>query len=272
MYFELKLIINDAEKRFIMTIEIENIKINYEIDGQGENILILHGWGGCIDSMRPVINHLKKNYRVISLDFPGHGKSSTPDSPWGVPEYTDCLIKFLETLKIEKTSIIAHSFGGRVTILLASEHPEMVEKIVLVDSGGIRPKRSMKYYFKVYSYKLVKNLIKLFVWNKQAYERMLDKARNKYGSSDYKQLNEIMRNSFVRIVNQDLKPFLKNIKAPSLLIWGEKDADTPVYMGKIMEKGIEDAGLVILKGAGHFSYLDKSGEFNKILDSFLEAK
>jgi len=253
-----------------MIIEIENTKINYEIEGEGDNILILHGWGGCIDSMRPVINHLKNRFRVISLDFPGHGKSSVPDTPWGVPEYTDCLIKFLKSLNIEKTSIIAHSFGGRVTIVLSSEHPEMVEKVVLVDSGGIRPKRKLKYYFRIYSYKLVKNLLGFFVWNKQTYERILDKSRKKYGSSDYSKLSESMRVSFIKIVNQDLRQFLKNIKSSTLLIWGENDSDTPVYMGKIMEKEISDAGLVILKGAGHFSYLDKSGDFNKIIDNFLE--
>ncbi|MGE5474707.1 MAG: alpha/beta fold hydrolase [Ignavibacteriales bacterium] len=254
-----------------MIIEIENVKINYEIEGEGENMLILHGWGGCINSMRPVINHLKSRFRVISLDFPGHGKSSIPDSPWGVPEYTDCLIKFLQALKIEKTSIIAHSFGGRATIILASEHPEMIDKIVLVDSGGIKPKRRLKYYIKVYSYKFVKTLIKLFVRNKQAYENILNKARSKYGSADYKELSENMRGSFIKIVNQDLKIFLKNIKSPTLIIWGENDTDTPIYMGKIMEREINDSGLVILKNAGHFSYLDKSGEFNKIIDSFFGA-
>ncbi|MGE5330036.1 MAG: alpha/beta fold hydrolase [Deltaproteobacteria bacterium] len=252
-----------------MIIEINNTKINYEIQGEGENILILHGWGGCIDSMRPVINNLKNHFRVISLDFPGHGRSSVPESPWGVPEYANCLLKFMQALKIEKTNIIAHSFGGRVTIVLASDHPEMVGKIILVDAGGIRPKRKIKYYLKVYTYKLIKNSLKLFIRNKQSYERIIEKARKKFGSSDYKQLDGIMRSSFVKTVNQDLKPLLKYIKASTLLIWGENDTDTPVYMGRIMEKEIPDAGLVVLKGAGHFSYLDKSGEFNKIIDNFL---
>jgi len=252
-----------------MIIEIENSTINYEIEGQGENILILHGWGGCIDSMRPIINHLKNKFRVISLDFAGHGKSSIPNIPWGVPEYTDCLIKFLKSLNIKKTSIIAHSFGGRVAIILASEHPELIEKIVLVDSAGIPPIREINYHIKVGAFKLLKRIVRLFVWEEKSYNKIIDKARIRFGSSDYNQLSQNMKGTFVKVVNQDLKPFLKNIKSPVLLVWGENDTDTPVYMGKIMEKEISDAGLVILKGAGHFSYLDKSYEFNKIIDNFL---
>lgn len=253
-----------------MEIQIDNIKINYEIEGQGSDILVLHGWGGCIDSMRPVINHLKNNFRVISLDFPGHGKSSYPDTGWGVPEYTGSLRKFLENIGIEKASIIAHSFGGRVTILLSSQNPEMVDKIVLVDSGGLIKKRTLKYYSKVYTFKFIKNFLKLFLSKTKFYESLMEKARNRFGSSDYKQLTPNMRASFSKIVNQDLKPYLSSIKASVLLIWGENDADTPVYMGKIMEKEIPDAGLVVLKNAGHFSYLDKHYEFNKIVDSFFE--
>lgn len=255
-----------------MIIEIGNTKINYEIQGEGENILILHGWGGCIDSMRPVINHLKSRFRIISLDFPGHGKSSIPDSPWGVPEYTDCLYKFLKTLNIETISIISHSFGGRVTILLSSQYPEMVEKIVLIDSAGVPPIRGVSYHIRVCTFKLFKKVVKLFVWKENSYNKIIDKARKRFGSSDYNQLPQNMKGTFVKVVNQDLKPFLKNIQSPALLIWGENDKDTPVYMGKIMENEIPDAGLVILKGAGHFSYLDKGGEFNKIIDSFFGAK
>lgn len=255
-----------------MVTEIKGIKINYEITGQGENILVLHGWGGCIDSMRPIINHLSSRFRVISLDFPGHGESGYPDTIWGVPEYTDLLYQFLRLLEIEKTNIIAHSFGGRVSIMLSSLYPGLVEKVVLVDSGGIKPKRGIKYYFKVYSFKLIKNSLKVIFFNSPIYEKILNKVRRKFGSSDYQKLSDNMRGTFIKIVNHDLKAYLKNIQSPTLLIWGENDKDTPVYMARIMEKEIKDCGLVILKDAGHFSYLDKSREFLAIIDSFLGGK
>lgn len=256
-----------------MEIEIQDIKTNYEIVGQGDNVLVLHGWGGCIDSMRPVIDHLKRRFTVVSLDFPGHGKSGFPKDGWGVPEYTHYLYRFLKSINVEKTHIIAHSFGGRVSIMLSSIWPEMVGKMVLVDSGGIKPKRKLRYYIKVYTFKLIKFLLRLALFsNPSTYERILGKVRKRFGSSDYRQLPDNMRATFVKIVNLDLRCYLKNIKSPTLLVWGEKDQDTPVYMGKTMEKEIEESGLIILKGAGHFSYLDNSREFNIIIGNFLGGK
>ena len=249
-----------------MDININGVKINYEIVGQGQNVLVLHGWGGCINSMRPVINHLKDRFKVISLDFPGHGKSDYPDSAWGVPEYMELLYKFLKTLNLEKVHIIAHSFGGRVSIMLSSLYPEMVGKLILVDSAGIR---TIEDYFRVYKYKLIKNTLRVLLFNSEFYEKVIKKIRSKVGSSDYQKLPDNMRATFVKIVNQDLRAYLKSIQSPTLLIWGEKDEATPVYMGKIMKKKIKDSGLVVLKDAGHFSYLDKSREFNAIIDSFL---
>ena len=252
-----------------MKIEVNNIKINYEVSGQGENILVLHGWGGCIASVKPIINHLTKRFRVISIDFPGHGTSDYPDGVWGVPEYTGLLYKFLQLLKIEKTHIIAHSFGGRVSILLSTEYPELVENMILIDSGGIKPKRGFKYYWKVYSYKFIKNILKVIFLNSKLYDKMLEKVRKNFGSSDYQQLPDNMKATFVKIVNQDLTTYLKDIKSSTLLIWGNNDKDTPVYMGKIMEREIRGRALIILKDAGHFSYLDKTREFLAIADSFL---
>ena len=74
-----------------------------------------------------------------------------------------------------------------------------------------------------------------------------------------------MRGTFVNVVNQDLKEYLKDIRSSSLMIYGENDTDTPVYFGQTMEKLIPDGGLVVLKNAGHFSYLDQFGQFIKIV-------
>lgn len=255
-----------------MDIILNGLKLNYEIEGQGENLLVLHGWGGCIDSVRPIINHYKDRFKVISIDFPGHGKSECPSTAWGVEDYMNFLNQFLNSQSIDKTHIISHSFGGRVSILLSSKNPSLVSKMVLVDSGGIRPKRNIKYYLKVYTYKFLKQFLKIILFNSSTYENVLKTTRKKFGSSDYQKLNDNMRSSFIKIVNQDLTPYLKEIKCETLLVWGENDYDTPLYMAKKMNKEIENSGLVILNDAGHFSYLDKSYQFNLIVDSFLEGK
>ena len=91
------------------------------------------------------------------------------------------------------------------------------------------------------------------------------------GSADYQQLSGVMRQVFVRVVNQDLTPYLPKIQAPSLLIYGADDQDTPVRYGKIMEKKIPNAGLVVLENAGHFSYLDQFPRYISIVKVFLEV-
>lgn len=231
--------------------------------------MLLHGWGGCIGSFAPVANHLAANHKVISIDFPGHGQSDEPPVPWSVSEYADLTVKLIDELKISPCSIVGHSFGGRVAILLSSTHPQYVDKIVLCDSAGLIPKRSMKYYVKVYAYKFAKKLSKIAFINKLF---NIDSYVKKSGSSDYKKLSDRMRATFVRVVNQNLREYLKHIKAPTLLVWGSEDRDTPLYFAEIMEKEIPDAGLVVFEGASHFSYLDDLPRFNTILSVFLGGK
>ena len=254
-----------------MEINIDGIKINYEQHGLGEDVLVLHGWGASIQTMRPVIDALKDSCRVTAIDFPGFGSSGTPPESFGVAEYTRITRLFMEQLEIKKAHIICHSFGGRVTILLAAEHPGMVGKIVFTDAAGLRKPRTVKYYIRTYSYKLAKRLSRGRVVKKLLLLLHIDveKRVSIAGSADYRALPNCMRRVFVRVVNQDLKKYLKHIKSPSLLIWGENDTDTPVSFARIMEKEIPDAGLVVLPGAGHYAFLDCFAHYITIVKTFL---
>lgn len=252
--------------------EIRGIQINYEVSGAGAPLLFLHGWGGCINSFLPVIQEMSKYRTVYALDFPGFGQSETPKEPMGVPEYTEVTAAFIREMGIEGADIINHSFGGRVSILLAAQYPELVGKIIFTDAAGVRPRRTIKYYCKVLFFKLCKKAAK----NRAATALFrffgvdVQKRVKNSGSADYRALkSEVMRATFVRVVNQDLTPYLSKIKAPSLLVYGRQDEDTPLKVAKIMEKKIPDAGLVVLENAGHFSYLDQYAQYIKIVKVFL---
>lgn len=253
-----------------MKVEIDGQQLHYEEFGSGPNVLLLHGWGARIESWGAVPHLLSAKYRVIALDFPGFGQSPAPAEPWTVDRYTDCTLALMEHLHIQKTHIICHSFGGRVSIKFYNKRPDLVDKMVFTDAAGILPKRGMDYYRKVYSYKLGKKLA-----GNDAVKKMLkgvgvdvEKKIQSAGSSDYRQLPESMRKTFVHVVNEDLTPLLENIHCPTLLVWGENDQDTPLYMAKIMEEKIKDSGLVIFPGSGHFSYLDDIPRYVKICDVF----
>ncbi len=253
-----------------MIIEINGIKINYEQHGQGADVLVLHGWGASIQTMRPVIDALTSRYRVTALDFPGFGGSDAPPDTYGVQEYTDLTYRFMQEAGIEKAHIICHSFGGRVTIILAAQHPEAVDKIVFTDAAGLRKRRTFQQTIKVYSFKTAKRISKGRIMKHvlKALGIDVDERVKNAGSADYRALNDHMRKVFVRVVNQDLIGYLPQIKSPSLLIWGENDMDTPLEFGKTMEKMIPDAGLVVFEGAGHYSFLDCFSRYIGIVTTF----
>ena len=144
------------------------------------------------------------------------------------------------------------------------------DKIILVDSAGIKPKRGLDYYFKAYSYKLAKKAINMVFSKEKATKLIADMRKNK-GSTDYNNASENLKKTFINVVNEDLRCHLPNIKAPTLLIWGEKDMDTPLRDAKIIEKLVPDAGLVVFKGAGHYSYLENLRDFIVITTNFIEG-
>jgi len=174
---------------------------------------------------------------------------------------------FVKQLGIEKPILLGHSFGGRISILYASRNE--VDKVVLVDAAGVKPKRTVKYYYKVYSFKMAKRLAYIFL-NKDKAEKVINKWRGKAGSSDYSQASAKMRAIMSRIVNQDLCKFMPKIKAPTLLIWGENDKATPISDAKKNgKKLIPDAGLVSFPGAGHYSFIDNPYQSCAVLRSFI---
>lgn len=254
-----------------MKIDIDDIGVNYICEGEGENILIVHGWGANIDTVMPIFNHLKDRFKVYAIDLPGHGKSDQPKDVWNSYDFADITKKFIDAMNMKEVILIGHSHGGRVSIILANKYHELIKKMILVDSAGLIPKRTIKYYSKVYTFKTLKFLYNnMFFWT-DSKERM-EKFYKKFGSTDYREASGIMRKIMVRVVNDNLRPLLGGIKASTLLIWGRDDDATPLYMGEIMEKEIKGSGLVVLDNAGHYSYLDQYSRFKVIIDSFLSSK
>ncbi|MDE6479724.1 MAG: alpha/beta hydrolase [Muribaculaceae bacterium] len=249
------------------TIDIDGVKLHYRDSGE-ENlrpVILMHGWGCNVDTVASIENIFKGKMRVINVDLPGHGKSTEPPSVWGVEDFTAMMEKFITMLGLEKPSLIGHSFGGRISILLSSRGD--VDKVLLVDSAGIKPKRSLSYYWKVYSFKAMKNTVMLLCGKKKGAE-IVDRLRGKKGSADYRNSSPKMRAIMSKCVNEDLKYAMPSIKAPVLLVWGEDDTATPLSDAQTMKKLIPDAGLVSFPGCGHYSFLDNPFGFKAVVSSF----
>jgi pimeloyl-ACP methyl ester carboxylesterase len=252
-----------------LVIDINHVKVNYLESGQGNPVVLLHGWGANLKTMEVVHNYLKNHCKVYSIDLPGFGQSGEPPFPWSLSDYADLVEQFLKQMRIKSPILIGHSFGGRIIIKLAGEKQLPINKIILVDSAGVKPKRTLKYYYKVYTFKLVKKTLQL-PFLKPLTGGILEKVKGKFGSADYQNASDTMRQVMSKVVNEDLRHLLPKIKPSTLLIWGENDQATPVSDGKLMEKLIPDAGLVVFQNAGHFSYLDKFNEFAIVISNFLK--
>ncbi len=244
---------------------IDDISLNYHMTGEGCPVVLLHGWAGSLASFAPVHRHLESRFRVCSPDLPGFGQSGEPAAAWSTSDYADCLVRFFLKAGIENPVILGHSFGGRIGIRLAASIA--VRKLVLIDSAGLRPRRSWRYYVKVYTFKTGSKLLRLpgiglFTAG------LLERMRRRAGSQDYQNASPRMREILVKTVNEDLRDLLPRIGCPTLLVWGEQDTATPIADALVMERLIPDAGLVRFQ-AGHFSYLERLNEFLAVIDHFL---
>ncbi|MCH4155380.1 MAG: alpha/beta hydrolase [Muribaculaceae bacterium] len=250
-------------------LEIKGVEFCYTVEGEGVPVVLMHGWGCNHTTVASIENMLLPNLKVYNVDFPGFGESTEPETIWGIEDYTQLIEEFIKAEKIEKPILIGHSFGGRVGILYASRNE--VRKMILVDAAGVKPKRSLKYYYKVYTYKAVKKALPI-IFGKTKGNKMLDEYRGKVGSSDYNSATQKMRTIMSRVVNEDLKWCMPKIKCPTLMIWGEKDTATPLSDAKTMEKLIPGSGLVAFEGVGHYSFLENPIQFRAVLMSFLEKE
>ena len=253
--------------------DIMGVRLHVEHYGEnGPRLLLLHGWGCAIRHFEPIIRELSPAYRITALDFPAHGESSPPPEPWDVHRFAAMVAALLEQDSLAPTHVVAHSFGARVALCLASEHPELVQRMILTGAAGLKAEASEEKKKKQAAYQRGKRLVQWFgqlPGMEKAANGMRERLIQKYGSADYAALSPEMRATFSRIVSEDLSPLLPRVQAETLLVFGSEDTETPLWMGQRMEKEIPDAGLVVFEGRSHFAYLEEWGRFCAIIREFL---
>ncbi len=216
----------------------------------------MHGYLSSGVAFYPQIKFFERDYQVFYPDFKGFGNNLGMEYPYSLDDYVGDLIEYMDKNRIVHPHVVAHSFGGRVALKLASQNPEVFDKLVLTGCAGLKPKKTLKKTAK----KLVFNLLKNFV----------DKQRLKgFYSSDYLSLDPIMQKSFIKIISEQLDYCLEKIKNPTLILFGEKDDQTPIYMAKKLHSAIANSRLIIFEDAGHFCFLDKPIKFNTEVREFL---
>lgn len=253
-----------------MLLWINGLETYYTLEGQGDPIVLLHGWGTSSRSLSGVAASLVNGFRVLAMDLPGFGWSQAPSVAWGTADYAAHVERLMDELGITRACLVGHSFGGRIAISLSAGHPARVARLVLVASAGIRPPRGIRYYVRVGIAKTVRRFFSLPVWGRTG-ERIIAKVHGRIGSRDFRVAGQ-MRPTLVRVVNEDLTPLLPKVEAPTLILWGDQDPEVPRSAMDTMATKIRRARLVVFEGAGHFPFLEAPEQFAQAVRSFLQEE
>jgi pimeloyl-ACP methyl ester carboxylesterase len=249
-------------------LDMGGLKVHYlQCGSASQNVLVLHGWGGSIDSVRCIVDDLQRDYRVIALDLPGHGQSGLPPEPWTVGDYAACVLEVLRRLGVSSCFVVGHSFGARIAIKLAASHPGLLQRIALVNAAGVRLPPTGSQKARTLLGTSTKGIARYLGSYGPRFREFMTRLT---ASSDYLAAGEL-RPTFSKVVQEDLTPLLAKVLVPTLLVWGDGDRDTPLTIGLIMNKHIPNSELVVLQHAGHFSYIDQFGQFRLLLRRFLRV-
>ena len=244
-------------------------------NGLSRPLIILHGWGASKKIMQPLGRMLAFHHDCYVIDLAGFGESSEPPLAWKIDDYADSIQAWVEHIGLLKFDILAHSFGGRITLKLLTRpwSKEHVQNVLITGGAGMKPRRSASFYAKKYVAKILKAPFNLLPepFKSQGLDWLRTTSTWKsLGSSEYAVLSGVMRETFVHSVTEYLEPTLPKISHSVLLLWGEKDDATPLYQAQRMEKGLAEGALVVMEGCGHYAFLDKPKQFVAIAEAYLK--
>ncbi|MBR9678349.1 MAG: alpha/beta hydrolase [Nanoarchaeota archaeon] len=250
------------------------VKIHYEVKGRGQPVLFIHGYGGSTITWKRQVPFFSKNYKVISIDLRGHGKSDKPRNyVYTLDKIVEDVHKLIKKLDV-KPVVVGVSLGGIISLMLAAKHPRSVKAIVVVSSVMKSTQRIMNDFMKRALTDFEVNMLKKLLGKKIKINP--NKTLTDISWRDRKLLSKIVFNTAIEakiqlvleVLNTDLTKSVKKISVPALIVYGEDDW-VPKSQAELMHKLIKDSRLVVLKNAGHMLPFQSFKRFNKLLDGFL---
>lgn len=241
---------------------IKGLKTNYKTLGEGKPLLILHGWGSRSDNWQKVGEMLAKNgIKVIIPDLPGFGQSDKPQTAWDLDDYCDFVEEFVKVLNLDKFYLLGHSFGGEIAVKYNLRFPEKIDKLFLVSASCIRTRNLKKKLLYILS-----KVFKIF-----SFIPFLRKAFYRFvvGKSDYLSTEGVMRDTYLKIIAEDLSNILSQVQADTIIIWGEEDSITPISDARKINSKIKNSKLEILSGFDHDLNLKGPEELAEAIIKFL---
>ena len=229
-------------------------EVSFLQKGKGKDLLLLHGYLSSKEAFAAQVAYFSKFFRVTAIDFLGFGGSRALTNPFSVGDYANWLKAVMVALGLLKPHVIAHSFGCRVAVKAACGEPWLFDKIVLTGPAGVILKRGMRYRFKVGLYRFVKKFAPAF-------------AERKFGSKEYRTLSPIMRESYKKIVNEDLRACASGVLNEVLIVEGTDDRVTTRAEAEEYLRCFQKGKMRMIEG-GHFAFAENPVSFNLITEEF----
>ncbi|MDO8655287.1 MAG: alpha/beta hydrolase [bacterium] len=252
-------------------LQLQDIQVHYNEAGQGEALLILHGWGASSESWILLQRALsKEGFRVIAIDLPGFGRTNPPAVAWGVQEYANFVERFVSAIGLDKFFLLGHSFGGQIAISFTVEHQELVKKLILAAPPGIRRPPGAKEKL-LAAFSKVLNVVLLAVPSQNLRDRFRAAAYRLIRRRDYVKAEGVMREVMQRVIREDLFSIFSQIRVPTLIVWGDDDKLVPVQDAYALLREIPHSAVEIIPGAGHAPHLKTPEKLSQLVTKFLKA-
>jgi pimeloyl-ACP methyl ester carboxylesterase len=253
-------------------IVINGIETRALVLGEGPPLLMVHGWGANIKLLEPLALRLSRlGHQCYMFDLPGFGESAEPPAPFSTFDYAAFCLACLDHYQLRAVNYFGHSFGGRIGLILGSDHSDRVQNLALSNSAGIKTEAALPARMRLSVYKSVRRRLQQ-AGAKSAAEGLRAIYNRRYGSEDFQAASPVMRQTLIKILNQDLLDNAKRVAAPTILIWGDEDQETPLSLGRTLEAAIPDAALLVHEGAGHYAYLDFPEKTASIMDALFRGR
>jgi len=249
-----------------MKIIVQNLAVEYHDSGTGKVMLLLHGWGDDLRTFDSLVPLLSSAYRCVRLDLPGFGQTEARKESWDVDRYAQFVKGFIEKLGLEVDVLVGHSFGGRIVIKGVATKDIQCSKVVLIGAAGLASRKSMRNFILKIAAKIggvIMYVPPLIFWRETLRRKMYASIGSDYGNAG------MLKNTFLKIISEDLSENAKLIKTPTLLICGADDTHTLLSEGKQLSYLIQGSQLKVLQGAGHFVHREKAEEVAGLIRGFM---
>ncbi len=238
------------------SVQVGDSQVSYQVMGEGEPVILVHGLSGSLRWWSRNVQALAQDHRVYLVDLPGFGTMRRVRTRFTLINVAKWLLAWMEAVSIPRAHFVGHSMGGAICIWIAAHHSEVVSRLVLISPAVLSKVHN------VWGYTLP--LLTAVRYLRRGFLFVLAYDALRAGPLT-------LLRAAQDLLSLDEQEEISNVKAPTLLIWGENDTLVPPSIGEILHSQISDSHLVVLKNASHVSMYDQPQQFNQLVESFLKG-